>query len=324
LGPRIDTVFSALQFGIGMFDISPDGEALVYSAGPVETSLSAIDVGTPPQLLAATQILSSTTRLRGRISPVGDKIFLARDVPRGGAHASRFSLISRNGGAESQIPGAVDNLLDFAWSPDGGRIMYLHSVGGNTIRLMEMDTTGRGTREIAQLEQSAAIHFVPLRDGAAGIVPVERRSISIIRRPAKRDATWRIPEWISIIGSISSSPDAKSLTVLAMNRRFDSVVVATVDIESGHFTRIGTFAGSDPQEIEWLEDGGIMSVFREPGGAWVLYRVRPGRPAERLGTLPHTRAEFSISKDGRHAAMFGYSDKTDIYMIRNFGRMLRQ
>jgi hypothetical protein len=109
-----------------------------------------------------------------------------------------------------------------------------------------------------------------------------------------------------------------------MNRRFDSVVVATVDIESGHFTRIGTFAGSDPQEIEWLEDGGIMSVFREPGGAWALYRIPPGRPAEKLGALPHTRAEFSISNDGRHVAMFGYSDKTDIYMIRNFGRMLRQ
>jgi hypothetical protein len=56
----------------------------------------------------------------------------------------------------------------------------------------------------------------------------------------------------------------------------------------------------------------------------VLYRIRPGRRAERLGTLPHTRADFSVSNDGRHVAMFSYVDKSDVYMIRNFSRMLRR
>jgi hypothetical protein len=251
-------------------------------------------------------------------------MFLAREAPRSGAHASQFSLISRTGGAESPIPGVVEYLRDLAWSPDGASVMYLHGIGGDTIRLMERDTTGRGTREIARLEQSAAAQFDPLPDGAVCIMPAERRSISIIRRAGKRDVTWHVPDWISVIGSISPSPDAKSLAVLALSRPSGSVVVATVDIESGHFTSVGSFAGSDPQGIEWLEDGSIMSVFREPGGAWALYRIPPGRPAEKLGALPHTRAEFSISKDGRHVAMFGYSDKTDIYMIRNFGRMLRR
>jgi hypothetical protein len=321
----IDTIFSGLQFGIGMFDISPDGEMLVYAAGPVETSLSTIDVArTPPRPLVATRVLMSTTRLRGRISPAGDKIFLARDAPRSGAHASQFSLVPRTGGAESPIPGVVEYLRDFAWSSDGASVMYLHGNGGDTIRLMERDTTGRGTREIARLEQSAATQFDPLPDGAVCIMPAERRSISIVRRAGKRDVTWHVPDWISIIGSISPSPDAKSLAIQGMNRLFDSVVVAAVDIESGRFTRVATFAGSDPQAIEWLADGSIMSVFREPGGAWALYRIPPGRPAEKLGALPHTRAEFSISNDGRHVAMFGYSDKTDIYMIRNFGRMLRR
>ena len=141
----------------------------------------------------------------------------------------------------------MENLLDFEWSPDGARIMYLHGIGGNKIRLMERDTTGRGTREIARLEQSAAIEFQPLPDGAVCIMPAERRSISIIRRPGKPNVTWHVPDWISVIGSISRSPDAKSLAVEAMNRSGDSVVVATVDIETGRFTRIGVFAGSDPQ-----------------------------------------------------------------------------
>ena len=323
--PDIDTVFSALQFNIGMFDISSNGEALVYSAGPVETSLSTIDVDrTLPRRLAASHLWSSTTVLKGRISPSGDRIFLARDVPRGGGYASQLSLIPRNGGgAESQLPGAVENLLDFQWSPDGARIMYLHGIGGNQIRLMESDTTGRGTREIFRREQSAAAQFEPLPDGAVCIVPARRRSISIIR-PGRPDVTWPVPDWMSEIGRISHSPDAKSLAVEGMNRSLDSVVVATVDIDSGRFAPIGVFVGSDPKQVMWLEDGSTMAIFREPQGAWVFYRIRPGRPAERLGPLPHTRADFSISNDGRHVAMFSYIDKNDVYMIRNFGEMLRR
>jgi Tol biopolymer transport system component len=326
IGPDIDTVISRVRMGSGgIFNVSPDGKRLLYSGGPAETFLSTVDLDrTPLGRLAATQLLSSTTLLRGRISPAGDKILLARDIPRGQGHASQFSLIPRNGGAESVIPGGVENLLDFQWSPDGGKIMYLHGTGGNRIRVVETDTTAHGTHEIARLEQSAAIHFQPIPDGAVWMMPAERRSVSVIHRPGRRDVTWYVPDWMSGIGSISHSPDAKSLAVEGANRSFDSVVVATLDIESGRFTRIGTLSGSDPQRITWLEDGSIMFVLREKQGAFALYRIVRGRPAERLGVLPYTQADFSVSKDGRHLAAFGYSDRNDIYMIRNFGEMLRR
>ena len=323
--PGVDTVFSGLQLGNGIFDISADGERLIYSAGPVETSLSMIDLGRPsPMRLAATQVLSSTTLLRGRITPAGDKVLLARDAPHRGDHASQFSLVPRSGGAESPIPGAVENLQNFEWTPDGSRIMYLQGIGGKKIRLMERDTAAAAAREIARLEQSGVTHFHPLPDGAIWIVSGERRSISIIRRPGKRDVTWHVPEWISGIGSISHSPDAKSLVVEAMNRSADdSVVVAIVDIDSGRFTRIGNVRGSDPGMITWLEDGSIMFVLREPQGASALYRIVRGRAAERVGVLPHLVADYTVSKDGRHMAAFGYSEKRDVYMIRNFGKILR-
>lgn len=79
--PGIDTFFSGLPLHNGLFDVSRDGEQLIYSAGPVETSLSSIEIDrTRPTPLVATQVLSSTTMLRGRISPTGDRIFLARDA----------------------------------------------------------------------------------------------------------------------------------------------------------------------------------------------------------------------------------------------------
>ncbi|MEO7503061.1 MAG: hypothetical protein ABIW94_10535, partial [Gemmatimonadaceae bacterium] len=104
----------------------------------------------------------------------------------------------------------------------------------------------------------------------------------------------------------------------------DSVIVATLDIETGRLNRLGAFGGGDPQRITWLEDGSIMFVLREPAGAFALYMVAPGRRAQRLGVLPHTNADFSVSNDGSHVAAFGYSDKNDVYMIRNFGEMLRR
>ena len=88
--------------------------------------------------------------------------------------------------------------------------------------------------------------------------------------------------------------------------------MATVDIDSGRSTRIAIFAGSDPVKTAWLANGTIMAVFREPQGAWAVYRIPPGRPPAKLGTLPHTRADFSVSNDGRHVAMFSYSDKNDV------------
>jgi Tol biopolymer transport system component len=323
--PDIDTIFAGLQLGNGMFDISPDAEQLVYSAGSVETSLSTIDVGsTSATRLPVTQVLSSTTRLRGRISPAGDRILLARDAARGGAHASQFSLIALSGGAESQLPGAPENLLDFEWSPDGASVMYLHGIGGNKIRLVETETTGRGTREIARFEQAAATQFFPLADGAVCIMPGQRRSISIIRRPGKRDVTWHVPDWIGEMGSLSPSLDAQLLAVAGINPTGDSVVVGIVDIDTGRFIKLGGVGGSDPQKIKWLEDGSMMFVIREPQGAYALYRIARGNLARRVGGLPYTQADFSLSSDGNHVAAFGYSDKNDVYMIRNFGKMLRR
>ena len=109
-----------------------------------------------------------------------------------------------------------------------------------------------------------------------------------------------------------------------MNGTGDSVVVATVEIETGRFSRLASFAGSDPQIVAQVEDGSIVTVVREPQGAWAFHRIRPGRRPERLGTLPHSRAEFSLSRDGRHVVLVRYTDRNDVYMIRNFGSMLRR
>ena len=324
IGPKIDTVLSGLELGNGIFDVSEDGERLVYYGGPVETSVVAFDLDPTSQWRTSTKpIVSATTRLSGRVSPEGDRLLLARDTPRGGAPGSQFSLVARTGGAERQIPGVVADLLDFEWTPDGSGFISLQRIGAGQVRLAERDTIGRATREIARLPLAAAIKIHPLSDGAVALVSAQRRSISVIRRPGKRDVTWELPEWMNLVARLSPAADARTLAVGGMNRSSDSVVVASLDIESGRFTRLGSIAGSDLHGLTWLADGTVLSILREPRGAWAFDRSGAGRAVDRLGTLPHAQAEFSLSSDGARVVVFDYRDRNDVYMIRNFGRLLR-
>jgi hypothetical protein len=55
-----------------------------------------------------------------------------------------------------------------------------------------------------------------------------------------------------------------------------------------------------------------------------LFAITPGGPIRRLGTFPLNDADVSVSTDGRRMVASNYSFKNDIYMIRNFGKMLRR
>jgi hypothetical protein len=273
---------------------------------------------------AATQALFTTTRLQGLISPDGDRIVVVREIPTPDGSASDFSILPREGGAESQVVLGVPNLLHFDWSRDGATILYLHGIAGNKVRLMESDTTGRRIHEVTRLDRSAAVAFYPLPDGALCIIPQNRRALSLSHRPGKADVTWPAPDWMGEIWSVSLSPDMKSLAVLASGRGAASIVVATVDMENGRFTRVGTVNGVWMGGIRWLADSNITFDVYEKQEVMALYSIRPGGPARRVGTFPLRDATVSVSKDGSHMVASNFSFKSDVFMIRNFGEILRR
>ena len=216
----------------------------------------------------------------------------------------------RSGGAESHIPGRWRIFWIFTGLP---------MAPGSCICTESRETKsggrdghgGRGPRVITELEQSAAFQFYPLPDGAICILSPDRRSISIIR-PGKRKVAWHVPKSISNIGTISPSPDAKAIALGVHNSSFDSVLVATLHIESGRFTTIGTFAGRDPGGMTWLEDGSFIFVLREPLGNFAFYTIAKGhRPAARRPAV--LEAQFSVSNDGRHAAVFSSATRRTLH-----------
>jgi serine/threonine protein kinase/Tol biopolymer transport system component len=322
----IDTVFSGLEMSSdGNFELSPDGERLVHSAGPGEGTLWTIENprSTQGRFVGKARLPPATTFVNGRISPTGDRILVSRQIPTPGGRTSDLSILPRDGGAEYPILRGVPSLLDFEWARDGAKILYLHGIEGDSVRLMEGDTLGRGTRVIAVRDASAATAFHPLPYGAVCVIPAGRRALSIIRPGVKEDVKLDAPDWIGSIWGVSLSPDTKSLAVLAINRAADAIVVATVDIASGHFAKLGTTGGEWPVRIAWPDDGSIMFVILEGQDQWGFFAATPGKPIQKLGVYP-VGDGFSVSKDGKHIVVYEYRIKHDVHMIRNFGKMLRR
>jgi Tol biopolymer transport system component len=326
IGRDVDTVFSGLQMTSRVFDISQDGQRLIYTAGPVEGTLWKVDTHHKKEgrFAATLAMLPTTTMLQARISPAGDRILVVQEKPTNDGRASDVSIRPWDGGAESAVVRGVPNLLGFEWSPDGTKILYLHAIEANTVQLTESDTLGHVIRNIP-FEQSDVVEFQPLPDGAICILPTARRSLSILRPGSKDTVTLRAPDWIATIWALSSlSPDAKSLAVLAVNPADDSILVATVDIETGVYKKIGSIGEDWLARIRWLEDGSITFDIYETHGAMALYTTTPGGPIRRVGAFPFTDAAVSVSNDGRHMVASSFRYKNDVYVIRNFGKMLRR
>jgi len=324
--PEIDTIASGLEMVHGAFNVSPDGERLIYASGHFESALWMVDhrQAKGGRFVATQARPTATTRSKALISPRGDEIVVVSEIPTPSGRASDISILPRDGGAERPIARGVMNLLDFSWSLDGGTVLYLQGVAGNQVRLMEGDMMGRPAREIVRLAQSSAVAFHPLPDGAFCVLPQGRRSVSLIRRRGKGDTTWPAPDWIREIWSVSLSPDATSLAVMAPDARYDSMVVATMDVESGVFEKVGSYDGEWLGRVHWLQDDSIMFDILELQGAWAVFTTtRRGSPTRRLGALPSGDATVSVSNDGRHMIASTISVKNDLYMIRNFGKMLR-
>ena len=148
---------------------------------------------------------------------------------------------------------------------------------------------------------------------AEGAIPIdchERAGVWVCRRT-----------WLLAGGEVTLSEGVQNAS-LAANRRGDSLVVATVDIDNGRFTSRGTFTGEWLGGIRWLSDGNIMFDFRETQGSYAVYTIRPGGATRRLGAGPYTEEMSSVSKDGMHMAGFNFTVKNDAYMISNFGKLL--
>lgn len=320
---KADTILQRVVMGNVVYEVAPDGTRLIYTAGPVETSIWASErdpASSAP--MSSRELFTSTAAAMASISPGGDRVLVAKQVVGDGQRRFQLFLTPFDSWAESQLTAPLEDLLAVQWTHDGNHIIYANGVG-TRVQLIEVDTAGGRARLIANVDRSMLSAFYTLRDGGLALVGTDSRSIKLIRRRGHRDMTLHAPAWMGVIGGLSASPDRKSVGILAWDRAVDSAIVAQFDLETGAFKRLATMNAENFWDPTWLEDGNLMFAIRETNGAQALYTLRPGNAWKRLGSVPHAPAVYSPSADGRRLVATSRSDKMDVYMIRNFGDFLK-
>lgn len=322
--PGIDTVLQRIAIGNGSYSVSRDGARLAYATGPVETSIWAVDRGMVSFKPDSSRQLFTTTAVAfARISPAGDRVLFGKQVVYAGRRRFQLFITPVASWHESQVTAPLEDLVDAQWTRDASRIVYANGAGAR-IHVVEVDSAGGQARDIGNVDGSPTSRLGVLRDGGVAVTADDGRSIRVVGRPGIRDLAWRAPPWIGFMSALSASPDGASLGVLGWDRALDSAIVAQVNLRTGAFTRRGVVAAEDIGNLAWLDDQSLMFDIRETRGTQGLYAIRRDGAPTRVISLPHAPGKYSLSSDGRHFIAVSRSDKTDVYMIKNFGDFLKR
>jgi hypothetical protein len=87
---------------------------------------------------------------------------------------------------------------------------------------------------------------------------------------------------------------------------------------------LASFGAEGSQPPRWLSDGSLIVPILETSWTLAWYRIPAtgGKPV-RLGSPPRFPANYRLSEDGRRVMARPEDRRTDIYLVPNFGEVLK-
>ena len=260
----------------------------------------------------------ATAPLQGSISAVGDRVLLGR-----GTTAARgriqLSVMPFDSGPETPL-GSAEDLADWDWSQDGRSVVIAARRGADSAVILRVNmATGRKTPVVTfRSSDFIAVKALP-GNGILLLFPREFRRIGVAGLP---DSSFALP--VGWVAAVDPSPDGRELVAEGWNTTYDTVLIHRVSLVDGSATRLAAIMGEEPRPPRWITDGAIIAPVVETAGTMAWYRIpSAGGAAVRLGSPPQFPAEYAISASGRHAVATANYRRTDIFMIRNFGSVLK-
>ncbi|MEO8201976.1 MAG: hypothetical protein ABI679_15700, partial [Gemmatimonadota bacterium] len=140
-----------------------------------------------------------------------------------------------------------------------------------------------------------------------------------------KDTTYELPIEAGLIASLDPSPDGRAFVEVGWSESGDSLVANRVSLVDGSVERLAVFAGEDAAPPRWLADGSFVIAILETSRTLTWYRIgASGGSPVRLGSPPRFPAEYRISQDGRRVLMILQDQKSDVYLMRNFGEAFKR
>jgi hypothetical protein len=310
LATHQDTLLSG---NFNNFSVTADGSTLVIDDGTQDYSVWAL--GLPEALKGkfadSQRLTKASTRLLAAISPTGDRLLLARNLPSAsGGSERRFSIVPFGGGSETPL-NVVGSPLDVTWADSVTVTISTQTARGIRAGLVDV-RTGAAGRSV-EIADSLAFSIIPLPDGWAWI-PATKDRVVVQRGGAHVD----IPKaaWFGELTNVAADPTGQRLAITGWNAgTYDSIGVAVAPVGGGPLTTWAVSAAEQGRG-RFLGDGSLLFAPWDTPESAVLYRVTdPGR-LERLGSVPRPIAGISLSNDLKRAAVLESDYHGDAYMSR--------
>jgi hypothetical protein len=305
--------------------LRPDGSALVEQ-GPVEAAVYALERSGVDRLdFRSRRLTASTAGVRASISQDGTMVWLK--YGGSGGSPQRNTFVPFGGGAELPftLPPGVEISTDWTVPASTG-LLYVVRDSAGKMRLVEIEVATGRSRAVMELPPRTASVF-GIEGGGYGLVDIEAHSARIVGRPGKPDTTWSVP---AIPGRLYTAPlwgtidHGRAFLEFSMVAQSDTGWIRKVPVDGG--------AASPAVPVRWdkwigvFPDGSFETVLSDSTGlGW--YRIAPGRQRSvRLGSAPvqGLRTEWSGSNDGLRFVVVKPVDRPDVYLLRNFGELLKR
>ena len=323
-GP-VDTLLK-LDPGSRIHGVRSDGSVLL-SRGSVEAVVYGLERSGPGRLdFRSRRLVSSTAGLQAALSRDGATVWLKRGGSGSGS-PRRDAFIPFEGGPERSFNLPPGDEIPGDWSrPVSAALLYAVRDSSGRARLVEVQVATGRSRAVADLPARTPWVF-SIPGGGYGVPDLEANAARVTGRPGKPDTTWTVPavagRLVTIPGDVTA--DGSALIEFSQSSRAESVWVRRIPLDGS--------VAAPPTPVLWdkwigvLPDGSYESIWGDPGGGLGLYRIPPGGSRSvRLGDAPVHGAgtTWTASEDGRRFIVVKPVDRPDIFLLRNFGELLRR
>jgi len=306
------------QFNINGGSMSASG-LMVYGAGPTDYSVWALSRDNPGAMrFRQRRLAAGTANMVGTLSPAGDRVLLWREVLVGNRLLTQLSTMPFDSGPETLL-GSPRDFIDKDWTQDGRSIQVGMRQGLDSVAVLELDASSDRVRRLATYPRTG-YRFAETLPGGGYVLIVSRRKFRPVGASGIKDTTYQLPIEAGFIISLDPSPDGRAFVEVGWNQSGDTLLANRVSLVDGSVERLAAFVGEDMLPPRWLADGSLIIAVLETSRTLAWYRIPAGGGSPvRLGSPPRFPAEYRVSQDGRRVLMILRDQKSDIYLMRNFG-----
>ncbi|MFI5280809.1 MAG: protein kinase [Gemmatimonadales bacterium] len=315
-----------LQPGSSIIGVNHDGTALLRQ-GPVDAVVYALERARTGRLDFHTRRLtSSTAGLQAALSRDGATVWLLHRG-EGAGSVRRDGFMPFAGGEERPFTAPRGDMISNDWTrPASTSLLLAIRDSSSRMRLIEVAVATGQVRDVAELPaRTDGVFTIP--GGGYAVQDVGQHSAQIRGRPGKPDTTWAVAASAGRnTFPADVAPDMRAFVSISLNSNADTVGFARIPFDGSATSPLATIVPQGGLFFALaLPDGGVEYIAGQEGATLGWFRVPPGGGAAvRLGDAPVQRAQtWAMSDDGLHAIAVQSTDRPDIYLIRNFGRLLK-